>query len=159
MTASTPTIDVLVVGPGRELRVERVAADFREFNRLVGGPIASMLLPPELRAKGLHAYCDDEALIRTDTPPPNYFMTHLGHARLHGPIVIFGNDGMGNEVSLSAKQVRRLERYFNEPPTEEALHTARLDAAFWVGHPSGHAIYTLNDDLSLGEEIPLPANE
>ena len=152
-----PVIRVLIVGPSNDLIVGNIQADYRVFNRLVGdgtqdGSISSCRLPDELQWAGFRAYCDDDAIERQQRP--NAYAVHLGHYNLRGPVLIFRDDGMGNEVSLDKADVDFLLAYLHGKPTPEAERDALTEREFWAAHPTGMAFYALNDDLTRGEEIP-----
>ena len=132
---TTPDITVMVIGPGRKVEVLVVTRDYREFNRLVNGSISMLRLPQELRDKGYAAYCNDDAVAMGE--PPNGFAEHLGHWRLLGAVVFFGDHGDGDEHSLTVAEVRALGSYISHHPTEEAREQAEYDRAFWAEHPSG----------------------
>jgi hypothetical protein len=133
---------VLVVGPAG-LTVESVASDYREFNRLVGnGSISSLPLPPEMRALGVYAFCDDDAIARGQADNP--FAERLGHAVLKGPVVFVGDDGTGEEQSLTPEQVGRLTVMLAHEPLASAREMAAANAQFWADHPSGIAIWGLD---------------
>jgi len=145
-------IIVMVVGPEHKADVVVARADYREWNRLVGGPagpgsISMLRLPQELRERGFAAYCDDDAVARGQTP--NAYATNLGHWRLLGPLVFFKDDGSGEERGLEVRDVQFLARYLSHEPTQEAAAQAEYDRAFWAEHPSGMAFrsYETIEDL------------
>lgn len=145
-------IIVLVLGTAHKADVQAVKNDYREFNRLVGGPagpgsISMLRLPTELRDRGYAAYCDDDAVARQQEP--NAYAENLGHWRLLGPVVFFMDDGSGEERGMDPDQVSWLMRYLTHGPTPEARDQATADREFWADHPSGHAIrsYDTIEDL------------
>jgi hypothetical protein len=144
------TVRMLVVGPApSDLAAPAVPRDFREYNRLVGGPkgpgsISMLRLPFELLSRGFRAYCDDDAISREQEL--NAYATNLGHFVLRGPIVIFRDTGDGEEHSLSDADVQLLGMYLKGEPTAEAYEDALQDQLFWAMHPSGMAIRTLDLD-------------
>lgn len=152
MSPSPRTVTVMQVGPTTRCDVLVASADYREFNRLVGGPdgagsISMLRLPSALRERSFAAYCDDDAIARGQQP--NHFAPQLGHWRLLGPVVVFKDDGMGNEASLSPSDVQFLARYLASPPSAEARQWVLDDQAFWGAHPSGHSLVSFErlDDL------------
>lgn len=148
-------ITVMVVGP-QDISVQQVAPDYRVFNRLVGGEqgaISICGLPPTLRAQGLCAFCDDNGIARE--LPANAFATHVGQAVLRGPIVLFRDDGHGNEVSLRLADIELLEDYFKAPPSPEARALTRQSQLWWQRYPSGFAIA----DADTGVVLPSDRGE
>lgn len=156
---SEPVI-VMVVGTEG---VDVVAArpDYREWNRLVGGPdgpgsISMCRLPSDLLVRGYRAYCDDDAIGRQQQP--NKYATWLGHHVLRGPIVIFRDEEDGDEHSLTPEDIGFLIGYLASEPSAQAYTNALYDQLFWATHPGGVAMFELNDDLTIGQEIP-PASQ
>lgn len=152
----TATLRMLLAHPTHGLQLVQVEPDYRVFNRLVGdgtqdGSISMCRLPEALKREGFLAYCDDDANARGQAPNP--YATHLGHYNLRGPVLIFKDDGMGNELSLSPPEASWLLLYFHRPPSPRAVAEAEAERQFWADHPSGIAMYRLNDDLSRGEEL------
>jgi hypothetical protein len=145
--------NVLVIHPDHTT-VEQIDIDnYREVVRLVGGNLGTFALPPTLRGMGLYAYCDDDALIRNDRPPANGYSAHLGKSRIHGPVVIFRADRLGNEHGLSAQDIQYLEGYLAGPPSREAYSTAQQEAAWWQMHPSGIDVQEYEDTEELLRQL------
>lgn len=141
-------VTVMVLPPGQgPIRTERIDADdYRELNKLVRGNLGSCSLPNELRSKDFYAFCDDDALVRPDPPAANRYATHLGHARLAGPIVIVKTDYTGETRGLTRPDIAALEMFFVQEPSIEAARAASREAAFWTQHPSGYVIEKLDLD-------------
>ena len=134
-------VTVMVLPPGQgPIRTERIDADdYRELNKLVRGNLGTLLAADELRSQNFYAFCDDDALVRPDRPPDNRYATHLGHARLAGPIVIVRTDYTGETRGLARPDIAALEMFFLQDPTAEAKRAATQEAKFWIDHPTGQA--------------------
>ena len=139
-------ITVMVLPPGAgPIRTERIDGDdYRELNRLVRGNLGTCSLPPSLRSQNYYAFCDDDALVRPDRPLDNRYATHLGHARLAGPVVIVRTDYTGETFGLGRADVASLEMFFLQDPTAEAKRAATQEAKFWIDHPTGQSIEPIN---------------
>lgn len=137
-------VKVLVLPPGGAApKTEMIDGDdYRALTRLVDGTLGSCSLPPSLRHDGYYAFCDDDALVRTDPPAENRYATHLGHFNLRGPVVIVRTDEMGETQGLSHQDVNDLTVYLADQPSSEAIKAARNEERFWKDHPSGVAIWT-----------------
>lgn len=141
----TRMVTVMVLPPGAApIRTERIDGDdYRQLNRLVEGNLGTCGLPLAWRDQRYYAFCDDEALIRPDSPEINRWSMHLGHATLRGPIVIVKTDDMGETRSLSRPDVANLEMLLAQLPSREAVEAARSEVKFWKEHPTGVAIMNM----------------
>lgn len=118
--------------------------DYREINRLVRGNLGTCSLPLTMRRRGFFAFCDDDALVRDDTPAPNGWGVHLGHSRLRGPIVITRADEEGETLGLTDVDILWWAGYLLGPPSPEARRAAAQEEAWWHAHPSGIALTSLD---------------
>ena len=134
---------VLIVGPTETRIAEINLDDSQAFNRAVNGSISSLTLPFELREHGLYGFCDDDGLRRPEQRP-NRFSTHLGHADLRGPIVLFGSNAEGEEQPLTDPQTDFLNAYFTAPPTEHAVAAAKEELA-WFKRTGGMEIHSFDN--------------
>lgn len=142
----TRMVNVMVLPAGSApIRLERIDGDdYHQLNRLVQGNLGTCPLPPSLRNQDFYAFCDDDALIRSDQPEPNRWATHLGQYRLAGPIVIVRTDQEGETLGLRRQDVAALEMYFAQEPSAEAVHLARNSETWWRLNQSGFSIGSLD---------------
>jgi len=140
-------VTVMVLAPGNApVRTERIDGDdSNELVRLVDGNLGSCSIPAAWRQQDYYAFCDDDAMIRPEPlPAPNRWAHHLGHAVLRGPIVIVKTDYMGETRSLNRADIADLEMRLAQPPSKEALESARFEHEFWQQHPGGFVIMNMD---------------
>lgn len=153
------TIDVLVLDPvddkgGSGVHLAQIdPEDYNEINRLVNGHIGTLPLPPSLRRQGFYAFCDDDGLVRRDTPPANPYGLHLGRARLVGPVVIVRTDEIGETLGLTRADVTTLLAYFMAAPTTEARALFEQDKAYWEDNPSGWKVVSVDSMDDFLKEV------
>lgn len=140
------TVMVLPAGSA-PIRTEKINGDdSNALVRLVEGNLGTCPLPRTWRDYGFYAFCDDDAMIRSDPPETNRWAHHLGHAVLRGPIVIVRTDTFGETRSLNRFHVANLELLLAQQPSKEALLSAKREAQFWADHPSGIAVLNTETD-------------
>lgn len=109
-------IRVLVVEPGKTPYAQHIENDYREMQKLVDGGIEFVPLPEP----DCHLYCNDEG--KLNGMPGNRRMDH-GDI-ICGTFFICADDGEGNDISLSDKQLQYYTERFQEPEhyTDEEAH-------------------------------------
>ena len=105
MDENTNLIRVLIVEPQKQPYVKDIENDFRAMQAAVGGPIEYLYLTDDA-----HIYCNEEGKLLGLT----------GNRRIDngdviaGTFFIYGDDGYGEDISLTDDQVAQYTERFKE---------------------------------------------